>query len=96
MNAVVERARAEEVEPGRVDVVTARAVGALPGLLPVTARLARPGGRLALLKGASVDAELAAAGKVVRRLRLLDPRIEIAGPGMASLATRVFTATVPA
>ncbi|WP_375387946.1 16S rRNA (guanine(527)-N(7))-methyltransferase RsmG [uncultured Amnibacterium sp.] len=94
-NVVVQRARAEEVAPGRFDVVTARAVGALSGLLPITAPLARPGGRLALLKGAGVAGELAKADRVVRRLRLEDVRVEIAGRGMASLETRVLLATVP-
>ena len=94
-NVVVERARAEEAAPARFDVVTARAVGALTGLLPITAPLAKPGGRLALLKGAAVDAELAKAEKVVRRLRLADVRVEIAGRGMAGLETRVLVATVP-
>lgn len=94
-NVVVERARAEDAAPGRFDVVTARAVGALTGLLPITAPLARPGGRLALMKGAAVEAELAKAAKVIRRLRLADVRVEIAGRGMASLETRVLVATVP-
>lgn len=95
VNVVVERARAEDASPGRFDVVTARAVGALSGLLPITVPLAKPGGRLALLKGASVEAELAKAEKVVRRLRLADVRVEMAGLGMASLETRVLVATVP-
>ncbi|MFD1720503.1 16S rRNA (guanine(527)-N(7))-methyltransferase RsmG [Amnibacterium endophyticum] len=94
-DVVVERGRAEEVAPHRFDVVTARAVGALTGLLPITARLARPGGTLALLKGASVEAELQKAEKVVRRLRLEDVRVESVGRGMAGLETRVFLATVP-
>lgn len=94
-NVTVERGRAEEVEPGRFDVVTARAVGALTGLLPITAPLAKPGGRLALMKGAAVEAELAKADRVVRRLRLSDVRVEIAGRGMASLETRVLVATLP-
>jgi 16S rRNA (guanine527-N7)-methyltransferase len=94
-NVTVERARAEDAVRGRFDVVTARAVGALTGLLPLTARLAKPGGRLALMKGATVDAELAKAGKVVQRLRLTDVHVEIAGRGMASLETRVLVATLP-
>ena len=90
------RGRAEEVR-GRhaFDVVTARAVGALRTLLPITAPLARAGGELLLMKGAGVDAELTEAEKVVRRLRLADARVEILDPGEASLATRVFRATVP-
>jgi 16S rRNA (guanine527-N7)-methyltransferase len=94
-NVTVERARAEDAAPGRFDVVTARAVGALSGLLPITAPLGRPGGRLALMKGAAVEAELAKAEKVIRRLRLSDVRVEIAGRGMASLETRVLVATLP-
>lgn len=94
-NVVIERARAEDAAPGRFDVVTARAVGALVGLLPITAPLARPGGRLALLKGAAVDAELEKAAGVIRRLGLSDVRVEIAGRGMAGLETRVLVATVP-
>lgn len=93
-NVEVERSRAEDAPRGRFDVVTARAVGALTTLLPLVAPLARPGGLLALLKGASVEAELAKAEPVVRRLRLADARVEIAGRGMASLETRVLLATV--
>jgi 16S rRNA (guanine527-N7)-methyltransferase len=95
-NATVLRGRAEDVRRKvAFDVVTARAVGALRTLLPLTAPLARPGGELLLMKGAGVDAELAAAEPVVRRLRLSDARVEILDPGEASLATRVFRATVP-
>jgi 16S rRNA (guanine527-N7)-methyltransferase len=90
------RGRAEEVRGKHAyDVVTARAVGALRTLLPITAPLVRPGGELLLMKGAGVDAELAEAEKVVRRLRLTEARVEILDPGEASLATRVFRATVP-
>lgn len=94
-NAEVLRGRAEEVRGRRFDVVTARAVGALRTLLPLTAPLARAGGELLLMKGASVDQELEAAAPVVRRLRLADPRVEILDPGEATLATRVFRAIVP-
>ena len=94
-NVTVERARAEDAARGRFDVVTARAVGALAGLLPLTAPLAKPGGLLALMKGATVDAELVKARKVVQRLRLTDVHVEIAGRGMASLETRVLVATLP-
>lgn len=92
-NVTVARARADEYRGPRVDVVTARAVGALSGLLPITVPIARPGGRLALLKGASVEAELLKAEKVLRRLRLDDVRVEVVGEG--DLATRVLLATTP-
>jgi len=94
-NASVLRGRAEEVRGQRFDVVTARAVGALRTLLPITAPLARAGGELLLMKGAGVDEELEAAASVVRRLRLGSPRVEILDPGEATLATRVFRAIVP-
>jgi 16S rRNA (guanine527-N7)-methyltransferase len=70
-------------------------VGALAKLLPLVAPLAVPGGRIALLKGASVDTEVARAEKVLRRLRLRDVRVETVGTGMASAETRVFVATLP-
>jgi 16S rRNA (guanine527-N7)-methyltransferase len=91
---VVRRARAEDVGE-RFDVVTARAVGALKNLLPIVVPLVRPGGSIALMKGAGVDEEVRAADRVIRRLRLADLRVEIVGTGMASLETRVLTATVP-
>lgn len=93
-NVTVLRARAEEVG-GRFEVVTARAVGALAKLLPLVVPLLAPGGRLALMKGAGVDDELAKADRVIRRLGLADLRVEIVGTGMASLETRVVVATVP-
>lgn len=91
---LVRRARAEEVGE-RFEVVTARAVGALKKLLPVVVPLVRPGGSIALMKGAGVEEEIRAADRVIRRLRLRDLRVEIVGTGMASLETRVLTATVP-
>ena len=90
----VRRARAEEVGE-RFQVVTARAVGALTKLLPLVTPLVAPGGSLALMKGAGVAEEIHAAERVIRRLRLTDLHVEILGAGMASLETRVLTATVP-
>lgn len=89
------RARAEDVPSGtRFDVVTARAVGALAALLPITAALARPGGRLLLMKGASAEQELASASSVVRRLGLTGVGVDVLGAGMALEPTRVVRATV--
>ena len=93
-NVEVVRARAEEYTGERVDVATARAVGALSTLLPAVVPLVRAGGRLALLKGAAVDAEVAKAAKVIARLGLTEVEVKIVGRGMASLETRVLVATV--
>lgn len=94
-NVTVLRARAEEVPAQlRFDVVTARAVDALAALIPITAPLLVPGGRLLLMKGAGVDGELQRAAKEVRRHRLTDVTVEMLGTGMALEPTRVLAATV--
>lgn len=94
-NVEVVRARAEEAPYERAfDQVTARAVGALAKLIPLTARLVRPGGELLLLKGAAVEEETRKADKVIARWRLTNVRVDQLGAGMATEATRVFRATV--
>ena len=94
-NVDVIRARAEDVSAAQLaDQVTARAVSSLTKLLPLVVPLARSGGQLVLMKGASVDAELSAAAKVVRRLGLRDPEVVTVGDGAAVESTRVFRATV--
>jgi 16S rRNA (guanine527-N7)-methyltransferase len=93
-NVDVLRARAEEAPRRSFDVVTARAVGALSKLVPITAPLVAPGGRLVLLKGASVDAEVASAAKTMAKYRLRDAAVEVLGTGMPTETTRVFTARV--
>ena len=96
-NVEVVRARAEEAKlKGQLDQVTARAVSALRTLIPITAPLLRPGGELVLMKGAGVDAEMAAAEKVIRKYRLSNPEILVLGEGVATEVTRVFRATVGA
>jgi 16S rRNA (guanine527-N7)-methyltransferase len=50
---------------GRFDVVTARAVGKLVALVPITAPLASPGGLLLLIKGQRAEEELSEAKKVL-------------------------------
>ncbi len=59
------------------DVVTARAVAALPTLLEWCAPLARPGGHFLAMKGGNVDAELAGAADAARLLnvRLAQDRV---------------------
>ena len=77
-----------------LDQATARAVGALGKLIPLTARLVRAGGELLLLKGAAVQDEARKAEKTIAKWRLTDVRVEELGIGMATEGTRVFRATV--
>ena len=79
---------------GALDQVTARAVSALRTLIPVTAPLLRPGGELVLMKGAGVDAEVAAAEKAIRKYRVHDAEVLVLGEGVVDEITRVFRAVV--
>lgn len=94
-NVEVVRSRAEDVEFSPwLDQVTARAVSALSKLVPLTARLVRSEGQLVLLKGASVENEIAAAAKAIRKARLSDVEVLTLGEGLLPEVTRVFRATV--
>ncbi|GAA2959537.1 16S rRNA (guanine(527)-N(7))-methyltransferase RsmG [Microbacterium schleiferi] len=94
-NVVVVRARAEEWTPEEpVDVVTARAVSALRTLIPMTAPLVRPGGKLMLFKGRGAEAEIDAAQKQIRRYGLADVGVLTLGEGVLGETTRVVRATV--
>lgn len=96
-NVTVHRARADEVAvEGVLDAVTARAVSAMRTLIPWTAPLVRDGGELILLKGRSVDAEIDAAQKVLRKHRVTDVRVEVLGEGVLDETTRVVRAVVRA
>jgi 16S rRNA (guanine527-N7)-methyltransferase len=96
-NVTVVRARAEESKLfASLDQVTARAVSALRTLIPVTAPLLRSGGELALMKGVSVERELAAAEKVIRKHHLRNVEVLVLGEGVVpdGELTRVFRANV--
>lgn len=68
-NVEVRRARAEEV--GSVyDIVTARAVSALPKLLRMTVDLTRAGGEILALKGSKAAEEVAEAQKIAKKLKI--------------------------
>lgn len=59
-NARVLESRAEAVdEPGAFDVVTARALDSLAGIIAVGGHLLAPGGRLLAMKGVRPDQEIA-------------------------------------
>jgi 16S rRNA (guanine527-N7)-methyltransferase len=67
-NVRVERARAEEVAGQlQAEVVTARAVAALPQLVDWTAPLLAPGGQILALKGAGAAQEVAEAAPELAR-----------------------------
>lgn len=93
-NVEVVRGRAEDAGESRLDQVTARAVAALRALIPITAPLVRIGGELLLMKGARVDAEMAAARKQIAAASLRDTEVLELGIGVTGETTRVFRATV--
>lgn len=94
-NVEVVRSRGEDWDRGPVlDVVTARAVSSLRTLLPVTAPLVRDGGEVIFLKGASVEGEIAAAEKQLRKFKVTNPRVEVLGEGLLAESTRVFRGQV--
>lgn len=89
-NAEVVEAQAEEAA-GRLtaDVVTARAVAPLVRLAPLALALVRPGGLVLAIKGAGAERELAAARRVLRRLRVRDAGVIGAGGGKVDQAATV-------
>jgi 16S rRNA (guanine527-N7)-methyltransferase len=94
-NVDVRRGRAEELA-GQLaaDVVTARAVAPLERLAVLAAGLARPGGRVLAIKGASAAAELASAQTVLSRLGVGDATIVRAASASGRITTTVVTFTV--
>jgi 16S rRNA (guanine527-N7)-methyltransferase len=82
-NVRVIRARAEEV--GEVfDIVTARAVSALPKLLRMTVPLTRDGGEIIALKGSKAGEEIDESKKLTKKLKIKS--FEIVQVGTAHLA----------
>jgi len=88
-NVTVLRARAEEVGRSDFDVVTARAVSALPKLLRMTTDLIRPGGRLIALKGERAQAEIDEAKPLSKKLKLESFEILFTGSSLLNEPTRV-------
>jgi 16S rRNA (guanine527-N7)-methyltransferase len=87
-NVSVKRARAEEV--GDVyDIVTARAVSALPKLLRLTVDLTRAGGEILALKGSKAAEEVAEAQKLAKKLKLASFEILTVGAQHLSDPTTV-------
>jgi 16S rRNA (guanine527-N7)-methyltransferase len=94
-NVSVIRGRGEELAGDiSADVVTARAVAPLDRLAPMCAGLARPGGKVLAMKGASAGAELTKARPVLIRLGVRDARVvEVSSAEGAATATVVLFST---
>jgi 16S rRNA (guanine527-N7)-methyltransferase len=96
-NAEVRRARAEELAGElAADLVTARAVAPLPKLAGLCAGLARAGGVVVALKGASAAEELVRAGAVLADLGVTDARVCQVGSAASPGAATVVMFTVAA
>ncbi|THI96802.1 16S rRNA (guanine(527)-N(7))-methyltransferase RsmG [Nocardioides sp.] len=82
-NVTVTRGRADALH-GKAwfDVVTARAVAPLDGLVSWCMPLVAPEGALLAMKGASAEAEIAAASSYCQKLGCAAPSIEVLGAGL--------------
>lgn len=94
----VVRARADDLPDlqGHFDVVTARALAPVAGLLGWTVPLAKAGGRVVAMKGTKVRTELAAARRELRRFGVQEWRVHSLGQGIVSPPTTVVEFVVGA
>ena len=88
-NVEVVRARAEEVEGGQFEVVTARAVAALDKLLRLCVPLLKPGGRVIALKGSKAPEEILEAKKLKAKLKIESFEIVVCGEKFLAEPTSV-------
>lgn len=87
-NVKVLRARAEEV--GEVfDIVTARAVKALPQLLQMCVPMTKAGGQIIALKGSKAAEEIEDSKRLVKKLKLESFEIVLTGAQFLEEPTRV-------
>lgn len=88
-NVEVLRCRAEEAPVDAFEVVTARAVSALPKLLKMLVPLAGPQGRILALKGSKATEEIEAAKPLAKKLRLGNFEIVTVGQKLLKEPTTV-------
>jgi len=88
-NVEVVRDRAEEVEGGQFEVVTARAVAALDKLLRLCIPLLKPGGRVIALKGSKAPEEILEAKKLQKKLKIESFEIVVCGEKFLAEPTSV-------
>ncbi len=92
-NVSVLRARAEDV--GEVfDLVTARAVSALPKLLRLTVPLTKHGGAIIALKGGKAAEEIEESKKLVKKLKIASFEVIQTGSQILDEATLVVRTTL--
>ncbi len=78
-NVAVLNCRAEEAPVDSFDLVTARAVSALPKLLKMVVDLAKPGGSILALKGAKAQDEIDESRPLMKKLGIKDFEIITVG-----------------
>jgi 16S rRNA (guanine527-N7)-methyltransferase len=88
-NVEVVRARAEEVEGGQFEVVTARAVAALDKLLRLCVPLLKPEGRVIALKGSKAPEEILEAQKLKKKFKIEGFEIVVCGEKFLAEPTSV-------
>jgi len=83
-NVEVIRARAEDVHGRRFDIVTARALSAMPKLLRLTVPLTKSGGKILALKGGKAAEEIQDARPLMKKLGIAS--FELLTTGVTLLA----------
>jgi 16S rRNA (guanine527-N7)-methyltransferase len=92
-NVTVLRARAEEVGEA-FDLVTARAVSALPKLLRLTVPITNHGGKVLALKGSKAAEEIEEAKKLSKKLKIAGFEVVHTGKQFLSEPTLVVVTTL--
>ncbi len=88
-NVEVVRARAEEVQAGKFDAVTARALAPLDKLLRLCLPLLKPGGRVIALKGSKAPEEIETAKRLQVKLKVKSFQIVLCGEKFLAEPTSV-------
>ncbi len=92
-NVTVMRARAEEVAEA-FDLVTARAVSALPKLLRLTVPITHHGGKILALKGSKAAEEIEESKKLAKKLKIADFAVVHTGTKFLDEPTLVVVTTL--
>ncbi len=88
-NVEVIRARAEDVHGRRFDIVTARALSAMPKLLRLTVPLTKSGGRILALKGGKAAEEIQEARPLMKKLGIASFELLTTGATLLAEPTSV-------